>query len=237
MMEVGAYLVGMLNTNTKWLYKDTIENITKDWPGVSYLVLRSKPTVPRGRPLIDISYKYNAHKVVYFIVTYNAGITQTGIPYLSKYPDQFTNVSIRYVAHPLDMSKKYVNEVGSHNKARQSGLVLEKLYVTQCGWLGLWTTVSMGMTINGFWKLFHYGFNRYHYEKSIGIRELSEQLAQYFFNNPFSHDSGNPANNIIPLDEFDDGDTVSTCRALHFSSCISPSAAARTISDITLYSA
>ena len=75
--------------------------------------------VPSGRPLIDVGYKYNSRKVLYFIVTDNAGITKTGIPYLSKYPDQFTNVSIRPVARPLVMSKKSaVNEVESHNKSR-----------------------------------------------------------------------------------------------------------------------
>ena len=62
--------------------------------------------VPRGRPLIAIGYKYNARKVLYFIVTYNSGSTNTGVPYLSKYPDQFTNVSICPVARPLVMSKK-----------------------------------------------------------------------------------------------------------------------------------
>ena len=55
--------------------------------------------VPVERPLISISYKYNNRKVIYFIVTDNAGITQAGIPYLYKYPDQFNNVAIHLVAH------------------------------------------------------------------------------------------------------------------------------------------
>ena len=104
--------------------------------------------VPGDRPLIAIGYKYNARKVLYFIVTDNAGSTKTGIPYLSMYPDQFTNVAIRPVARPLVMSKKYaMNEVDSHNKSRQSDLALEKFCVTQCVWLQLCTTVSMVITI------------------------------------------------------------------------------------------
>ena len=59
--------------------------------------------VPGGRPLIAIGYKYNAQKVLYFIVTDNAGSTNTGTTYLSKYPDQFTNVSIRPIARPVVM--------------------------------------------------------------------------------------------------------------------------------------
>ena len=109
---MGADLIGMVKTNTKVFSKDTIEKLTKNWPGGSYLVLRSKPMVPGGRPLIAIGYKHNARKVLYFIVTDNAGSTKTGIPYLSKYPDQFTNVSIRPVSRPLVMSKKICCEWG-----------------------------------------------------------------------------------------------------------------------------
>ena len=52
-MEVGAKLIGMANTNTNGFYRETIDKLTKDWPGGSHLVLRSKPIVPGGRPLID----------------------------------------------------------------------------------------------------------------------------------------------------------------------------------------
>ena len=53
-MELGAELIGMVKTNTKGFCKETNEKLTKDWPGGSYLVLRSKPMVPGGRPLIAI---------------------------------------------------------------------------------------------------------------------------------------------------------------------------------------
>ena len=59
--------------------------------------------VPVDRPLIAIGYKYNAHKFLYLIVTYNAGIKNTSIPCLSKYPDQFNNVAISPVARLLVM--------------------------------------------------------------------------------------------------------------------------------------
>ena len=130
-----------------------------------------------------------------------------------------------------------VHEVYYHNKSRKSYLALDKWWVTQCGWLQLCTTVAVGMNITNFWKLFCYGVNRDHYDKLIGIRELLEQLAQDCFNNTFSPDIGTPENNIHPLDEVDNGDTVSTCRALNFSRCISPSVAVSTISGMTLNSA
>ena len=83
-MEVGAESIGMVKKKTKGLCKDTIKNIKNDWPGGSYLMLRIKPMVTRGRTLIAIGYKYNTQKLPYFIVTDNADITQTGITYLSK---------------------------------------------------------------------------------------------------------------------------------------------------------
>ena len=104
-MEVGAELIGMVNKNTKGFFKDTIQKLTKDWPGGSYPLLKSKPMVPWERLLIAIGCKYNARKFLYFIVTDKAGSTKTGIPYLSKYPDQFNNVSICPVARPLVVSK------------------------------------------------------------------------------------------------------------------------------------
>ena len=68
----------------------------------------------------------------------------------------------------------------------------------------------MGMTINRFWKLFHYKFKRYHYAKLIGIRQLLEGLSIYCFNNTFSTDTGYLANNTPLLDNVDDRETVST---------------------------
>ena len=238
-MEFYAGFIGMVNTNTKGLFKETIEKITRYWTGGSYLMLRSKPMVPGGRPLVAIGLKYNTRKVLSIIVTDNTRSPQAGLLYLSKYPNQFTNISIRPVARPLVMYKLFgaVNEVDSHKKLRQSDLALEKFCVTQHGWMRLCTKVDMGMTITNLWKMFCYGVKRYQYEKLMGIRELLEQLAPDCFNNTFSTDTGTPAKKIPPLDEVSEGKTVSTFRALHFSSCIYPSAASINIYNITLKSA
>ena len=117
-IEVVAKLVSKVQKNTKVLCKDIIEKITKYWTGGSYLMSRSKPMVPGGRPLIDIVYKYNAWNVLYFIVTDNSGKTQAGLPQFCKYLDQFANVSIHPVALPIFMYKLFfeVNEVNSHNR-------------------------------------------------------------------------------------------------------------------------
>ena len=88
--------------------------------------------VPGEIPLLAIGYKYNSRKFLSFVTTVGAGRTMLGITYLSKYPDQFSNVSIFPVATPHLMSKFFglVNEVESHRKSSQSDIALEKLWVT-----------------------------------------------------------------------------------------------------------
>ena len=53
-MDVGADMVRMVKTNTKRLCKDTIGNLTKDWPGGSYLVLNIMSVLPGYRLIIAI---------------------------------------------------------------------------------------------------------------------------------------------------------------------------------------
>ena len=66
----------------------------KDWPGGSYLVFNSTPKFTGERPLLAIGYKYNSRKVLGFTATEGSGITETGDPYLSHFPDIFSNVSV-----------------------------------------------------------------------------------------------------------------------------------------------
>ena len=165
--------------------------------------------------------------------------TTLGIPYLSNYPDQFSNVSIRPVARPLLMSKFFglVNEVDSHNKSLQLDLALEKFWVTQCGWIRLFTTDAMGTMITSFWKLFRYGVKRDRYDKFISIRELSEQIAVVCFNNNFTTEIGTPTKNRTSLDYIDNDGTVYTCKRI-INSISSPSnSEISTISDITIATA
>ena len=76
--------------------------------------------------LLAIGYTYNSRKVLSFVATAGAGSNTLGIPYLSKYSDQFYNVSILPVSRPLLMSKFFgsVNEVDSHKNSCQYDLTL-----------------------------------------------------------------------------------------------------------------
>ena len=55
--SIGVDLIEMLRTNTKGFFKATIEGLTKDWPGGSYILLRRNPMVPGERTLLAIGYK------------------------------------------------------------------------------------------------------------------------------------------------------------------------------------
>ena len=81
-------------------------------------MLKRNYAVLRDMMLIDIDYNYNYRKVIYFIATEDAGITNDVITYISNYPDPLSNVAIIPVALTLLMSKIFgsVNEVDSHTE-------------------------------------------------------------------------------------------------------------------------
>ena len=68
-MGVGTYSIGLVKTNIKVLFKDTIEKLTNNWSGGSYLMLKRNHMVPGDRPLISIGYKYNMWNVISLVVT------------------------------------------------------------------------------------------------------------------------------------------------------------------------
>ena len=97
-MDVGEDMIGMVKTNQTLSYKDTIENLTKDCPGGSYLVFKIKSLVIEDRQIIAISYKYNTREVIYFVATKDTGIKIYSIEFLLNYPNLFDDVAILPVA-------------------------------------------------------------------------------------------------------------------------------------------
>ena len=79
----------------------------KEWPGGSYLVMKSAPRVTVDIPIIAIGYKYNYRKVLEFISTEGGGSTEPGYPYLSRFPDNYSNVSIRPVICPCVLGRYF----------------------------------------------------------------------------------------------------------------------------------
>ena len=121
----------------------------KDWPGGSYIVMNINPIFPGEIPLLAIGYKYNSRKVLGFIATEGAGSTGPGDPYLSRFPDIYSNVSVHPVVlpHLLGRYSNACNAIDNHNSMRQSGIALDKYWVTQSGYLRLAATLALGMGI------------------------------------------------------------------------------------------
>ena len=78
----------MVKTSHKGFFLATLENLMKNWLGGSYLVVKSTPIVPRGRPILAIGYNCNYRKVLGFIATEGARSTEPGDPYLSRFPEK-----------------------------------------------------------------------------------------------------------------------------------------------------
>ena len=100
----------------------------KDWPGGSNLVLKITPIFPGESPLLAIGDKYNSRKVLGFIATEGAGSTEPGDPYLSRFPDIYSNVSVRPVVCPHLLGRYFnaCNAIENRNSMRQSYILLEK---------------------------------------------------------------------------------------------------------------
>ena len=88
-MAEGVGFSRPVKTSYNGFYLATLESLTKDWPGGSYLVLKSTTRVTGDRTQMGIGYKYNYRNVLGFIATEEAGSNEPGDIYLSRYPDIF----------------------------------------------------------------------------------------------------------------------------------------------------
>ena len=155
----------------------TLEKLMKDWPGGSYLVLKSTPRFPSEGPLLSIGYKYNSRKVLGFIATEGAGSTEPGDPYLSRFLDIYSNVSVRPIFHPHLLGRYFnaCNAKDNHNRMRKSDLSLEEYWVTQSGYFRLATTVALGMGITYGKLLYCHGVAEGNKDKKISTLEFNNR--------------------------------------------------------------
>ena len=145
----------------------------KYFPGGSYLVMRITPRVPGGIPTRAMVYKYNSRKFLGFIATEGAGSTESGDPYLSRFPDMYYNVSIFPINCP-NLIGRYFNDcnlIRNQNRMRQSDIDLDKYWVTQSGYFRLSTTVALGMGITDGKLLFYHGFSEGNVYKKVSTVE------------------------------------------------------------------
>ena len=125
MAEVVDYC-GPVKTSHKFFCLATLENLIKDWSVGSYLIVNITPIFPGGGPIMAIGYKYNYINVSGFIATEWSGSTEPGNPYVSCFPDIYSNVSVRPVVFPRLLGRycNACNSIGNHNIIRQYDIEL-----------------------------------------------------------------------------------------------------------------
>ena len=88
--------------------------------------MESTARVPGERPLLEIGYKYNYRKVLWFIATEGDGSTEPGDTYLSHFPDIYYTVSVQPVVGPHLIGRYFnaYNAIENHNRMQKSDIVL-----------------------------------------------------------------------------------------------------------------
>ena len=134
----GHEVCAAVKTNHAWYPKTELEAEMRDIPSGTYLTLACK-CPDTNVDLIAIGYKYNAKKVLCFVMTKNAGRTTPGRPYVAKFADKYGNVSTRNVPRPDVLSQyfSYSNAIDRHNQVRQHFLGLERRWRTTNCWFRL----------------------------------------------------------------------------------------------------
>ena len=66
----------------------------REWSVGSYLFMKITIIVTGGFTLVEIGYKYNYRNVLGFIATEGSRINKRDDPYLSRFPDIYSNVSV-----------------------------------------------------------------------------------------------------------------------------------------------
>jgi hypothetical protein len=120
--------------------KEFIEDALKNAPGGVFIVLEG--TTKDEVPLVALGYRYSRKKILFFVLTKNAGSTMLGEPYRMKYTDSFGNVCTRYVDRPQVILNFFAssNKIDVHNQLRQDCLRLKKKWIIQDPFFRLGTT-------------------------------------------------------------------------------------------------
>ena len=181
MAAAGVDYCRPVKTGHKGFCLAMLENLMKYWMGGSYLVMKSTPRFTGERPLLVIGYKNNSRKVLGFIATGGDGSTEPDDPYLSSFPDIYSNVSIIRVVHPKFPGKysNACNATNNHNRTRHYDLALDKYWVTQSGYFRLANTVALGMGIT---------YGKLLYCHGVAEGKLEKKISTLEFNNRTVHD-------------------------------------------------
>jgi hypothetical protein len=199
----GHELIAAVKTNSSWFPKAAIEEKMRNWPSGSYLVLECC-TPETNVDLVAIGYKYNARKVLQFIMSKNAGSTAPGTkPYIAKYPDKYGNIKERRVPRPEAIGVYFddSNVIDSHNHCRQHLLGLERHWHTDNPWFRNDCT-WVGMTAIDGWRGIQYHCSNL----KLSVEDYADALAWDCIHNPYTKASSSTRTYLAP----DSGSGVSS---------------------------
>ena len=110
-------------------------------------------------------------KVLEFIAKEGGASTLPGAPYLSRYPENDYNVSIRFIIchHVFDSYFSACNALDNIIRMRHHHMELDKYWVPQSGYFRLDTTVALGMGIIDRKLLFYHDISEKIKDKTISM--------------------------------------------------------------------
>ena len=201
MADAGVDYCGLVKTIHKGFCLATLEKLMKDWPGGSYLVMKSTPIFPGEITLLAIGYKYNFRKVLIFIANEGGGSTEPGYPYLSSFPDICSNISVRPVVcpHLIGIYFNACDSIYNHNRMWQSDIALDKYWLKRSGYFRLATTVELGMGITYGKLIYCCGVAEVNVDKNISTFYYNKRTFYDWFNIPFTYECGSPDLNLPPI--------------------------------------
>ena len=149
--------------------------------------MKITPRVPGEISLLSIGYKYNSRKVLRFVAAQGDRSTEPGDPYLSCFPDIYSNVSGFPVVGPRLLCR-YFNAcyaIDNQNRMWKSDLALESYWVTQSGYFRLATTVELGICITDWNLLYCHGVAEVNVDKKFSKWRYKNRKVYDCFNDPF----------------------------------------------------
>ena len=170
-------------------------------PGGSIFIMKSTPRVPGGIQLMAIGYKYNYRKVLGFISTKGYRSTEPGDPYLSCYPDIYSNIYVFPVVSPHLLVRYFnaCNAIENHNRMRKTDTALDQYWVTHSGYFRLATTLALGMGIIYVKILFCHGISQESEGGNISMGDYKNRTVYDFFDNIFPDYFGSLELNLPPI--------------------------------------
>ncbi len=131
-----------------------------------------------GVELVAVGYKYNYSKVLFFLMTKDAGSTLRGTPYEQKFTDSNGCQAKRLIPRMIALSRyfKYCDRIDVHNHARQHCLALEEKWVTQDAYFRFVTTI-FGICVVDSFNATRHSVRKKHRYKTLTNKQLADILA------------------------------------------------------------